>query len=304
MNKDNGISSANAATPCDKIGKNNAFLCYAVVAAAYLVASIVLGSIQNAVTKGSAVWWICLAAANLVVGISAALFLRCNGGSVWRDTAADVAPNPVHTLLCCVCAVGLVFCMSYVTNALFDLMESWGLPRPSVDLPKQLVPLLLTATFLPAVSEELAFRGVVAQGLLRGSGNKVGGVVLSGALFALFHANPAQTLHQFLFGCLLAVLYLRGGSLWSCVIVHFVNNLVVVGAEFLLPESIYTDLTVCIVGGVVAALSFAAYILFVKPTSNSMLRESFVVEKSEPVSVVAFVTSVAVFVVLWVAALV
>lgn len=302
MNKDTGTST-NAATPCDKVGKNNAFLCYAVVAAAYLVASIVLGSIQSAVTKGSAVWWICLAAANSVVGISAAVFLRCKGKNFWHDTAADVAPDVVGTLLCCVCVVGLVFCMSYVTNVLFDLMESWGLPRPSVDLPKQLVPLLLTATILPAVSEELAFRGVVAQGLLRGSGNKVGGVLLSGVLFALFHANPAQTLYQFLFGCLLAVLYLRSGSLWNCVIVHFVNNLVVVGAEFLLPESVYTDLTMCIVGGVVAALSFAAYILFVKPTSKSILRESFMVEKVEPVSVVAFATSVAVFVVLWVAAL-
>ena len=209
-----------------------------------------------------------------------------------------------HCIRCLpACALGLMCFMAPLTNWIYDLMEKAGLSRPSVDLPRQLVPLLLTATLVPAVCEELVFRGVVAQGLVRGMRNKTLAVVVSGALFSLFHANPAQTLHQFAVGCLLSVLLLRGGSLWSCVIVHFVNNLAAVVCEFVLPEAVFASWITCLVGGVVAIGSFVAYILLVKPAPHAFDPGERQTTPFAPVPTMLFALSVVVFVVLWVVAL-
>ena len=240
---------------------------------------------------------------SLGLGACAAVYLCCTHRNPWKQAALDVAPNPLHTVFACVCVLGLMCFMAPLTNWIYDLMEKAGLPRPSVDLPRQLVPLLLTATFVPAVCEELVFRGVVAQGLVRGMRNNTLAVVVSGALFSLFHANPAQTLHQFAVGCLLSVLLIRGGSLWSCVIVHFVNNLAAVVCEFVLPEAVFTSWITCLVGGVVAIGSFVAYILLVKPAPHAFDPGERQTTPFAPVPTMLFALSVVVFVVLWVVAL-
>ena len=133
-----------------QLNKNDAFMCFGITALVYVALSAVLGSVQNTVEKGSAVWWICLVATSLGLGACAAVYLRCTHRNPWKQATLDVAPNPLHTVFACVCVLGLMCFMAPLTNWIYDLMEKAGLPRPSVDLPRQLVPLLLTATFVPA----------------------------------------------------------------------------------------------------------------------------------------------------------
>lgn len=302
MNDKNATALPERAEP-QQLNRNDAFMCFGITALVYIALSAVLGSVQNSVEKGSAVWWICLAATSLGLGTCAVVYLLCTHRNPWKQATLDVAPNALHTVLACVCVLGLMCFMAPLTNWIYDLMEKAGLSRPSVDLPRQLVPLLLTATFVPAVCEELVFRGVVAQGLIRGMRNKTIAVVVSGALFSLFHANPAQTLHQFAVGCLLSVLLLRGGSLWACVIVHFVNNLAAVVCEFVLPEAVFTSWITCLVGGVVATGSFVAYILLVKPAPHAFDLGKQQSTPFAPVPTMLFALTVVAFVVLWVVAL-
>lgn len=280
--------------------QNDGYFCYAIAAAAYIVVGTLLAVVQNAVTKGSVVWWICLAATNIVIGLSAVIYCLIRRKKLWHFVRADVAPNLVHTLCGCVFILGLVFFMAPVTNRIYDIMEQAGLSRPSVDLPMQLVPLLCTVTLLPAFSEELVFRGAVAGGLVDGYKSKVGAVLTSGALFSLFHANPAQTLHQFVVGCFLALLLLRGGSLWACVIVHFVNNLAVVLGEFFLPAGVFTSWVACIAGGIVAAIALAVYLFFVKPTEQSPVCNPVEPAATKPTALACCLVAVGVFCMMWV----
>lgn len=282
--------------------KNDSCLCYAAAALLYVFASSTLGAVQLGLDTGSFGWWLMLALTSVVVGLTVVVYCFVTNKNIVCCTTLDVAPNVLHVVLGSVCVVGLVFCMTPVTNLIFDLIQSMGLARPEVNLPKDnIVPLLLVATFLPAFTEEIVFRGVVANGLLRSCKSHVVGIVLSAALFSLFHCNPAQTLHQFLVGCLLATLLLRSGSVWVCFVVHFVNNLVVVVGEFVLPPQVATDWTACIVGGVVAVASFVAYLVFVKPTDSAKRNFVPTVARTRASSLLAIGTAVVFFVVLWVA---
>ena len=79
---------------------------------------------------------------------------------------------------------------------------------------------------LPAVIEELLFRGFVLRGFLplgRGAA-----VVASALLFTFFHFNPEQTVYQFALGIVLALVVLKTGNLVYAMIFHFLNNFFIV----------------------------------------------------------------------------
>ena len=88
---------------------------------------------------------------------------------------------------------------------------------------------LLLVALLPAVAEEVTFRGVVLAGLRR-SGSRWIAVVGSALVFGLFHINPYHVLAAFAVGLLLGWVALESGSLLPGVLIHLVNN----GAQVLL----------------------------------------------------------------------
>ena len=49
-------------------------------------------------------------------------------------------------------------------------------------------------------------------------------MLISGALFSIFHGNPAQTLYQFVCGMCFALIALRAGSILPSMVAHFCNN--------------------------------------------------------------------------------
>ncbi len=76
---------------------------------------------------------------------------------------------------------------------------------------------------VPAFAEEFLFRGVILTNLL--PYGKTTAIVASSALFALMHQNAGQLLYTFVAGIVLGFIYVRTRSIWGCVLLHFVNNL-------------------------------------------------------------------------------
>ena len=80
---------------------------------------------------------------------------------------------------------------------------------------------------LPAIAEEIIFRGTI----LRGLNSKYGAtasIVITSVLFTLAHGSASQTVYQLLMGVILGYLALVGGSILYSFILHFLNNLLVV----------------------------------------------------------------------------
>lgn len=82
---------------------------------------------------------------------------------------------------------------------------------------------LMVAVAAP-IGEELFFRGFVFN-LLRHRLGLAPAVWLSAGLFALLHVSVKNFLPILIIGALLAWLYARTGSLWSCVVMHGTFNL-------------------------------------------------------------------------------
>jgi sodium transport system permease protein len=89
------------------------------------------------------------------------------------------------------------------------------------DLP--LWQLLLLFALLPAVCEELAFRGFILNGLA----TRLGGgsaILVSSLLFAFAHGDAFRVLPTFPLGVILALLATRSGSLYPGMLFHAIHN--------------------------------------------------------------------------------
>jgi membrane protease YdiL (CAAX protease family) len=89
-----------------------------------------------------------------------------------------------------------------------------------------IVPSLVAVALLPAICEELVFRGVIARALARRS--QVLAIVGSAAIFAAYHVLPIQMIAVFPFGLVLAFVALRADSIVPTMIAHFINNVAVI----------------------------------------------------------------------------
>ncbi len=76
----------------------------------------------------------------------------------------------------------------------------------------------------PAISEELAFRGVILQGL-RSRLGAVSAVVVTSVLFGAIHLDILQGLGAIVTGIYLGYLTVRSGSILPAMVAHGVNNL-------------------------------------------------------------------------------
>jgi len=97
-------------------------------------------------------------------------------------------------------------------NLLTDLAESLPLPV-----------LVFVLAVLPAIGEELVFRGVIGRGLVARCG-VVQGIFLTSLLFAVAHLHPAHQLSVFPLGVLLHVVYLATRSILAPILLHFLVN--------------------------------------------------------------------------------
>ncbi len=81
---------------------------------------------------------------------------------------------------------------------------------------------MISVAVLPAILEEMLFRGVIMQSLRRfGDGFAL---VVSAVLFSMFHGNLVQGPPSLLFGLVAGYFVLRTGSLLTGIIMHFINN--------------------------------------------------------------------------------
>ncbi len=128
--------------------------------------------------------------------------------------------------------------------AAFSGIESWM--RNEENLAQRITEAFLSTTtltglavnifmiaLLPAICEEILFRGVIAQLFTEWTRNIHWGIFISSVIFAAIHLEFYGFLPRFLLGMSFGYLFYWSGSLWLPVIAHLINNLLSVVVEFL-----------------------------------------------------------------------
>ncbi len=136
-------------------------------------------------------------------------------------------PKPKTVLPYTLIGVGVCSLGEILTNWFVTALSYIGIDpaMPTFDLPEGASGVALTlvaVAVLPALLEEFALRGVV-MGLLRPFGDGFA-ILLSAIVFALMHGNLVQIPFAFVVGLSLAFATVKSGSVWTAVLIHFINN--------------------------------------------------------------------------------
>jgi len=110
-----------------------------------------------------------------------------------------------------------------------EAITKLSLDRPNAGL---LLFNLFMIAFLPAIGEELIFRGIIQRGLIRQFGNPHLAVWVVGILFSAVHMQFLGFVPRMLMGVALGYLCLWSKNLWYPIIAHFANNALAVILAF------------------------------------------------------------------------
>lgn len=197
----------------------------------------------------------------LAIAVFVAVFRERPSSFGWRKA------HPKYFLVAILLAYGTLFALSYLNVWASELFALFGYEAESSELPSLagagFVGALFVIAVLPAVFEETVFRGVILEGV-KDIGT-VAACLLGGLLFSLFHMNPMQTVYQFVCGCIFTLVALRANSLLPAVLMHFLNNAVILfeskfgflsGVPTAGAVAIYVTSALCLVAGLVFLIFF------------------------------------------------
>ena len=178
--------------------------------------------------------------------------------------------KPQYVGLSFALSLGMFFGLGFVNDAIVKLFTSFGANIGGITLPLDgighLILFSVTFALIPAICEELFFRGV-----LNSSTDGVKPVFAAIAIslcFALYHCSLAQLLYQLIYGVGLFLLVKASGSVIPAIISHFINNFAVILLEYLkISVNLYNPYF--IVGGLIVLIGFfCATIMAVRKTGE------------------------------------
>lgn len=120
-----------------------------------------------------------------------------------------------------------VFLLNYVLSDLLSMIFKESTQNVEMTFQKLIeqpvILLLLVIAVMPAIGEELLFRGLLYESL-RYKAGVLWAVIGSSLIFGIFHASLAKMLPTFLLGSVFAYIVSVSGSIYIGTVLHFLNN--------------------------------------------------------------------------------
>lgn len=194
----------------------------------FLVLSLLFSVLLSAFGDGDFLLYAQYLVSPLAIAVLCVFYFKWTKKS-FKQTAKKQKCHPKYYLVAVLLQIGLLS-LSELNTLFLEWLEKFGYKAQPMLLPSMdgfgIVGVLLVVAVLPAIFEEIFFRGLLLDGCK--VFGEVGAVLVCGALFALYHQNPAQTIYQFCCGAAFALVALKSGSILPTVVSHFANNAAIV----------------------------------------------------------------------------
>lgn len=136
---------------------------------------------------------------------------------------------------------------------------------------------LLIIALLPAMFEEMLFRGSLQPIIINITKNAFVGILITSILFSAVHASFYGFLPRLALGIILGYIYYYSKNIWLSILMHFLNNAVgitqlyAISRKGLLNAQSMSDDTMPLYYGLIAMLILFAALRFFKKESNFIL---------------------------------
>ncbi len=181
-----------------------------------------------------------------------------------------------YIILAIMLFLGMFLGFGFVNSAFVNLLNYLGVSINGASVPLnntfELILFIVLLAVLPAVIEELFFRGIILS-LLKDL-SIIPLAITIGLCFSLYHCSFTQLVYQFIYGFSLTLLALSAKSVIPSIITHLLNNLTVILLEYF---NVYIDLfnPITILLGLVFLALFFVFIIkdIIKEQSDNNKKE-------------------------------
>ena len=143
-----------------------------------------------------------------------------------KASKLDKKINFPIVLMCFAIAFVSIYGFNAFSNYFLIMLKSFGYTESLSNIEITTFPTYLLylglVGLVPAVFEEICFRGTICAGLSKS--NKHLAVWLSAIVFMLMHGGPEQTIHQLILGVIFGYIFIYTENLWITILIHFFNN--------------------------------------------------------------------------------
>lgn len=179
-------------------------------------------------------------------------------GAKIKDTCGIKKFNPVYILLSLLFSFSMFFGLGFVNSGISSILEKIGLNQSSIYFPLEnsfhLILFSFTFALLPAIFEELFFRGVIF-GSVR-NGGIIFSALFSSLFFALYHCSLVQFFYQFIYGVGLCLIKDISKSVIPAMVSHFINNFAVILLQYF-KVNIDLNNAIVIALGIIGLIAFS-----------------------------------------------
>lgn len=196
-------------------------------------------------------------------------------------------------------SAGLAVCLvgNVATSFFLNILTGFGVTFYSgsqgteiqTDLLSSLLFVINTAV-MPALFEEFTFRGVIMQPL-----RKYGdwfAIVASAVCFAVVHANMIQIPFAFIAGLSLGYFCIRTKSIWTSVVIHFLNNFYsVIFSIYFEKHPDASSFTYLVISGTIVIIGVVALVVFKNLCTVKLMKDATVMDKNKRLKQAAFIAS-------------
>lgn len=130
---------------------------------------------------------------------------------------------------------------------------------------------IISLVILPAVCEELLFRGLIFQGLKKHG--KSFAIILSSVMFSIYHMSLSQTIYPILIGLLLGVIMYYEENIYYCIAVHLTNNFLSLTLSYFKISLVFNHWSYFILAVMLAAIFISAILYFALKNNNSQPKQ-------------------------------
>ena len=201
-------------------------------------------------------------------GLTAMFILKTEGAKA--SSLISYGP-PKKGSLSSAIMLGVGFC--YTANVVVSMLQTrfqniLPFAQPELELPNGILGFILSilsVAVAPAFIEEFLFRGVIMGSLLKFG--KAFAIFTSAFLFGLVHGNLIQIPFAFMVGLVIGAMVVETNSIWTGVIIHFINNFISVCMDYLTRISDENMLNVAylfLLASLIIVGFFGFYILSIK----------------------------------------
>lgn len=164
------------------------------------------------------------------------------------------------TLICAIATFFSLYPIQAISQVWFTEIGFNPTPFPYELTPATFAISLISFVLLPAVCEELLFRGLIQRKL-----SKYGqafAIFLTSIFFSLFHFSIHQTVYPFLFALLLGVIMSMSDNIIYCITLHACNNLLALTLNYF-NVSLYSSSLIYKIFGIILAIAYLIIVISV-----------------------------------------